>query len=124
MSSEVLELSRGVSLAGQTSRRRAEEGSRSRPAGSGCLQMTLADVPQSREQMKASAGPAGDTSCWRTLGGHRAHGTSPRGEPIAVRHSEGLAHGFVILQTAEGTALADGDLIQTSSGARVTTRLI
>jgi hypothetical protein len=49
--------------------------------------------------------------------------SSSRGEPIAVRHAEGLAHGFVILQTPEGT-LADGDLIQTSSGTRVTTRLI
>jgi hypothetical protein len=50
--------------------------------------------------------------------------SSSRGEPVAVRHSEGLAHGFVILQTPEGAALADGDLIQTSSGTRVTTRLI
>jgi hypothetical protein len=50
--------------------------------------------------------------------------SSSRGEPVAVRHSEGLAHGFVILQTPEGTTLADGDLIQTSSGARVTTRLL
>jgi len=99
--------------------------------------------------MKASAGPGDDTSCWRTLGGATVRTatrrattsgaliggalvaavallapSSSRGEPIAVRHSEGLAHGFVILQTAEGTALADGDLIQTSSGARVTTRLI
>ena len=99
--------------------------------------------------MKATAGPGDDTSCWRTLGGATVRTatrrattsgaliggalvaavallapSSSRGEPIAVRHSEGLAHGFVILQTAEGTALADGDLIQTSSGARVTTRLI
>jgi hypothetical protein len=37
--------------------------------------------------------------------------SSSRGEPIAVRHSEGLAHGFVVLQTPEGTTLADGDLI-------------
>jgi hypothetical protein len=50
--------------------------------------------------------------------------SASRGEPVAVRHSEGLAHGFVVLQTPEGTTLADGDLIQTSSGARVTTRLI
>jgi len=50
--------------------------------------------------------------------------SSSRGEPVAVRHSEGLAHGFVILQTPEGITLADGDLIQNSSGTRVTTRLI
>jgi len=50
--------------------------------------------------------------------------SSSRSEPVAVRHSEGLAHGFVILQTPEGATLADGDLIQNSSGTRVTTRLI
>ncbi len=48
-------------------------------------------------------------------------------DPIAVKHSEGLAHGFVALRTLEGAPLADGDLIQnairTSSGNRVTTRL-
>jgi len=50
--------------------------------------------------------------------------SSSRGEPVAVRNSEGLAHGFFILQTPAGTTLADGDLIQNSSGTRVTTRLI
>ena len=46
-----------------------------------------------------------------------------RADPVAVVHSEGLAHGFLALHSLEGTALADGDLIQTSSGNRVTTRL-
>jgi hypothetical protein len=48
-------------------------------------------------------------------------------EPVAVKHWEGLAHGFVALHTLEGAPLADGDLIETtvptSGGNRVTTRL-
>ena len=46
------------------------------------------------------------------------------GETVAVRHAEGLVHGFLILRTLDGTALADGDLIQTSRGDRVTSRLV
>lgn len=49
--------------------------------------------------------------------------TSSPAEPVAVAHPEGLAHGFLALHSLEGTALADGDLIQTSSGDRVTMRL-
>jgi hypothetical protein len=49
--------------------------------------------------------------------------TSSRADPIAVEHPEGLAHGFLALHSLEGTALADGDLIQTTSGDRVTVRL-
>jgi hypothetical protein len=53
--------------------------------------------------------------------------TSSLAEPVAVKHWEGLAHGFVALRTLEGVPLADGDLIETtvptSSGNRVTTRL-
>jgi hypothetical protein len=45
------------------------------------------------------------------------------GQTVAVRHSEGLVHGFLILRTLDGTPLADGDLVQTSVGDRVTTRL-
>lgn len=52
---------------------------------------------------------------------------SSMAEPVAVKHWEGLAHGFVALRTLEGVPLADGDLIETtvptSSGNRVTTRL-
>jgi hypothetical protein len=44
-------------------------------------------------------------------------------EPIAVSHREGLAHGFLALRSLDGTALADGDLIQTTRGDRVTTRV-
>src|SRR4051812_22548146 len=46
------------------------------------------------------------------------------GQAIAVRHAEGLVHGFLILRTLDSTPLADGDLIQTSRGDRVTTRLV
>lgn len=46
------------------------------------------------------------------------------GQSVAVRHSEGLVHGFLTLKTLEGTPLADGDLIQTSRGGRVTARLV
>jgi hypothetical protein len=43
---------------------------------------------------------------------------------VAVRYAEGLVHGFLILRTLDGTALADGDLIQTARCDRVTSRLI
>ena len=33
-------------------------------------------------------------------------------EPVAVRHLEGLVHGFLALRSPEGKALASGDLIQ------------
>jgi hypothetical protein len=46
------------------------------------------------------------------------------GEQVAVRHAEGLVHGFLSLRTLEGTLLADGDLLQNVRGARVTTRLV
>jgi hypothetical protein len=45
-------------------------------------------------------------------------------EPIAVRHTEGLIHGFLVLRTLDGNALAEGDLIQVSRGNRVSTRLL
>jgi hypothetical protein len=46
-----------------------------------------------------------------------------RSEPVAVRHTEGLVHGFLVLRTLEGKAIADGELIQSARGTRVTTRL-
>ena len=45
-------------------------------------------------------------------------------EPVRVRHTEGLVHGFLTLKTLEGTLLANGDLLQTARGARVTSRLV
>jgi hypothetical protein len=43
--------------------------------------------------------------------------------PIAVRHPEGLVHGFLVLRAMDGTPIADGDLQQTAQGDRVTARL-
>src|SRR5450756_3157134 len=44
--------------------------------------------------------------------------------PVAVRHAEGLVHGFLVLRTQAGDTLADGDLIQVARGDRVTSRLV
>lgn len=46
-----------------------------------------------------------------------------RAEPVPVRHTEGVVHGFLSLRTLEGAPIADGDLIQSARGARVTSRL-
>ena len=43
---------------------------------------------------------------------------------VAVRNSEGLVHGFLVLRSAEGEALAHGDLIQVAHGNRVTAHLV
>jgi hypothetical protein len=45
-------------------------------------------------------------------------------QPVTVRHAEGVVHGFLLLRELDGTVLANGDLIQTSQGDRVTTRLV
>ena len=47
-----------------------------------------------------------------------------RAEPVSVRHTEGIVHGFLTLRTVDGTIVANGDLIQTAKGDRVTTRLV
>ena len=46
------------------------------------------------------------------------------GEQVAVRHAEGLVHGFLALRTQSGTTVADGELLQNASGDRVTSRLV
>src|SRR5258708_9436922 len=43
---------------------------------------------------------------------------------VAVRHPEGLLHGFLVLRTLTGETLAHGDLIQGIRGDRVTSRLV
>jgi hypothetical protein len=43
---------------------------------------------------------------------------------VAVRHSEGLVHGFLVLRTLEGETLAHGDLTQEAQGNRVNTHLV
>jgi hypothetical protein len=48
---------------------------------------------------------------------------APSAEPVLVRHVEGLVHGFLALRSAEGTLLANGDLIQGARGNTVTSRL-
>ncbi len=45
-------------------------------------------------------------------------------EPVAVRYTEGVVHGFLALRGPDGASLADGDLIQVARGTRVTTRLV
>jgi hypothetical protein len=45
-------------------------------------------------------------------------------DQVAVRHKEGLVHGFLVLHTVEGKLLADGDLIQNAQDERVTSRLV
>lgn len=50
--------------------------------------------------------------------------TAAAAEPVGVRFPEGLVHGFLKLSALDGTTLADGDLIQTARGARVTSRLV
>src|SRR5437870_62468 len=44
-------------------------------------------------------------------------------DSVPVRHTEGLVHGFLVLRTLEGKALADGQLTQDAKGDRVTNRL-
>jgi hypothetical protein len=43
---------------------------------------------------------------------------------IAVRHTEGLLRGFLVLRTLEGDTLAGGDLAQVFRGGRVTSRMV
>lgn len=50
-------------------------------------------------------------------------GASVRAEPVAVRQTEGVLHGFLGLSTLGGNAIADGDLTQVVHGERVTSRL-
>jgi uncharacterized membrane protein YdjX (TVP38/TMEM64 family) len=45
-------------------------------------------------------------------------------EPVAVRYTEGIVHGFLTLRTVDGTLIANGDLIQLARGDRVTSRLV
>ena len=45
-------------------------------------------------------------------------------DTVPVRHTEGLMHGFLVLRTLEGKAIADGQLTQDAQGDRVTAHLI
>jgi hypothetical protein len=44
--------------------------------------------------------------------------------PVAVRHTEGLIHGFLVLSAIDGAPLAQGDLVQLATGDRVTNHLV
>jgi hypothetical protein len=44
--------------------------------------------------------------------------------PVAVRYRAGLIHGFLMLSTLDGEALAAGDLTQVARGDQVTTQLV
>src|SRR5207237_1264412 len=45
-------------------------------------------------------------------------------EPVKVRYAEGLVHGFLTVRTIDGALVANGDLIQSARGTRVTSRLV
>ena len=44
--------------------------------------------------------------------------------PIAVLHTEGLVHGFLVLSTLDGEFLADGEVTQLPHGDQITSHLI
>ncbi len=44
--------------------------------------------------------------------------------PATVLHKEGLVHGYLSLSSLGGVKLADGELLQTARGERVTSRLV
>jgi len=50
--------------------------------------------------------------------------SSVTADPVPVRFAEGVVHGFLVLRTLDGTAIATGDLIQVARGGRVTARLV
>ena len=43
---------------------------------------------------------------------------------MAVLHTEGLVHGFLVLRTLEGNTIADRDVTQVAKGDRVTNHLV
>jgi hypothetical protein len=44
--------------------------------------------------------------------------------PVKVRYQEGSIHGYLALRSLDGKLLASGDLIQTVSGGKLTSRLV
>jgi hypothetical protein len=44
--------------------------------------------------------------------------------PVTVLYTEGLVHGFLVLRTLEGNALADGEVTEVARGDRVTSHLV
>jgi hypothetical protein len=50
--------------------------------------------------------------------------SSASAQPLPVRYTEGLVHGFLTLRSATGEVLADGELLQTPKDAVVKSRLV
>jgi hypothetical protein len=50
-------------------------------------------------------------------------GLAASGSPVAVRYKQGSVHGFLVLRTMDGVAIAAGDLIQVARGDQVTSKL-
>jgi hypothetical protein len=44
--------------------------------------------------------------------------------PVAVRFTEGLTHGFLLLRTVDGGLIASGDLLQVGRGGNVESRMV
>ena len=53
-----------------------------------------------------------------------APGTPQSAAAISVRYTEGLVHGFLVLRTLQGEALAHGDLTQIADGNVVRSRIV
>ena len=78
-------------------------------AGSRCAK----HMPKSRTTARAAA-----------VGATLLLSQALRAGPVTVSHREGLVHGFLALRTLAGETLASGDLLQTSRGEVVTSRLV
>jgi hypothetical protein len=49
---------------------------------------------------------------------------SPSAESVVVRQMEGAVHGFLVLRTLDDAIIANGDLIQSTHGGEVSSRLV
>ena len=69
-------------------------------------------------------------SVWRAsrltvlLGGVMLLAGAVHAEPVKVRYGEGIVHGFLALHTLEGKELANGEVIQSIEGDRVSSQLV
>jgi hypothetical protein len=52
------------------------------------------------------------------------HSNALAADAVAVRRTEGLMHGFLVLRNLQGVTLADGEMAQVAQGDRVTDNLI
>jgi len=57
------------------------------------------------------------------IAGHFGAGAL-QAESVAVRHTEGVVRGFLVLRSLDGAVIANGDLMQFLRGDRVTSRLV